>query len=404
MSAEPQPATTLAERGPDVRLQVIVENREFAALAPEWNILHEAAAGASVFNSWLWQFHWWQAYGRGRQLRILHASEHGETIGILPMYLDTVSRFGVRVRVLRSIGTGSDTHPDDLTPLLLPGKEHLAAKALARAVLRLDGVDVVCATDMDPDPAAFFVRRMRMEAQVERLAFLAELGQRIKLVSLPGTWDEFLKRLPSSRRARIRSHRRKLESAVRARFLVWEDAESLDQVVGRLVELHRMRWAASGASGSFASTEYVEFHRSVIAATLRRQWLRLYCLEIDGAIAAVTYCYRFRNRVFVMQAGFDPQYARLHPGGVLLGYAIEHAIGEGNEAFDFLRGEHGYKDALATHARETSSVTVMRETLGALAWRASSHWAPALKLRLREAARSMRRAASMRSANGPTEH
>jgi CelD/BcsL family acetyltransferase involved in cellulose biosynthesis len=138
--------------------------------------------------------------------------------------------------------------------------------------------------------------------------------------------------------------------------------------VATLAELHRRRWQGAGGSESFASRRYVEFHRAIIKASFSRGWLRLYCLEIDGELAAMAYCYRFRNRVFVMQSGFDPDHAASKPGTVLLSHAIEHAIAEGNDLFDFLRGEHRYKDGLADGSRETAYVAVYRRNLGALAF------------------------------------
>lgn len=79
-------------------------------------------------------------------------------------------------------------------------------------------------------------------------------------------------------------------------------------------------------------------------ACLTRGWLRLYCLEMRGQLIAMHYFYRFGNSVFFMQTGFDPDLASLQPGHVLTGYALEHAIGERSLTFDFLRGQHHYKD------------------------------------------------------------
>ena len=113
-----------------------------------------------------------------------------------------------------------------------------------------------------------------------------------------------------------------------------------------------------------------------------RGWLRLYCLELDGEIAAITYCYRFRNRIYLMQAGFDPALAKSNPGKVLLGHALEHAIGEGNAVFDFLKGEHRYKDQLATGYRNSRGVRVFRNTPGGIAYRLRRIWLPQWKARL----------------------
>jgi CelD/BcsL family acetyltransferase involved in cellulose biosynthesis len=84
-----------------------------------------------------------------------------------------------------------------------------------------------------------------------------------------------------------------------------------------------------------------------------------------------------------MQAGFEPGLARFRPGAVLLGYAIEHAIEEGNEVFDFLRGEHRYKDELATGRRDTAFVQIFRRTPAAFLYRVCRVQLPALKTRLR---------------------
>ena len=117
-------------------------------------------------------------------------------------------------------------------------------------------------------------------------------------------------------------------------------------------------------------------------ACLPRGWLRLYCLEVDGEIAAMIYCYRFRNGIYCMQTGFDPDLGKLKIGNVLLGHAFEHAIGEGNSVFDFLRGDHDYKDQLASEHRETRIVAVFRATPAALVYRLRKVLLPLAKARL----------------------
>src|SRR5512142_1429842 len=74
----------------EIAVQFLTSTEEFARLAPEWNRVHAKAAAASVFNSWLFQYQWWQVYGAGQPLRILVALEHGETVGILALYIQKV--------------------------------------------------------------------------------------------------------------------------------------------------------------------------------------------------------------------------------------------------------------------------------------------------------------------------
>jgi CelD/BcsL family acetyltransferase involved in cellulose biosynthesis len=367
--------------GGDVAVQYLTDAESFARLAPQWNRLHERAAAASVFTSWIWQYQWWQVYGRGQPLRLLVAVAGGEVVGILALYIQKTKVMHVPVRMLRFVGTGGDTHPDDLGPVLAPGREDEIAAKLAQAALRISDADVLVLSDIDP-ASRFPLVVERCTAEARRSSFTGPC-ERIAYVELPQTWPEYLKSLSSDRRTRMKSARKKAAAAHRVRFFVWDNAADVDRAVDRLVELHRKRWREAGGSESFQSAQYVDFHRRTIKACFARGWLRLYCLELDGEVAAITYCYRFRRRVYLMQAGFDPDKAKTNPGKVLLGYALEHAIGEGSVVFDFLRGDHRYKDQLATGHRTTTCIRVFRATPGGLAYRLRRITLPLLKARLR---------------------
>ena len=378
--SEVQPPAAPVQPAAGIAVDVLARADAFAYLAPEWNRLHAEATAASVFNSWIWQFQWWQVYGGGQALRLLVARQGDRVVGILPLYVQRIRVLGVPVRVARFVGTGGDTAPDDLGPVLARGEEAAIAPVLARAALGLRGIDAWRFSDLDPlspfpdalRAAARGLGRPRADGGVERIA----------LVELPATWDAVLRSLGRDRRWQLRRSRRRVAERHRARFFVWDDAAKLDAAIDRLAQLHRLRWAEAGATGAFRSQEYLRFHRSVMHSLLARRWLRLYCLEVDEAICAMLYCFRFRNRIYLMQSGFHPALGRLGVGRVLLGYALEHAIGEGNEAWDFLRGEHRYKEELATSHRETMSLDVFASTPAALASRARRVWLPRLKARL----------------------
>jgi CelD/BcsL family acetyltransferase involved in cellulose biosynthesis len=384
-AAQPAPFLLRAALEPrraalEIQVRTVDSQEGFAAIAGDWERLHSEAAVASIFNSWMWQYAWSDIYGHGQPLRILVASRGGAIVGILPLYIQTVAMLGLPVRRLRVIGSGGDTNPDDLGPFFAKGCEAAAAAALARAVLTMKGIDVVELSDIDsrsPLPSA-----MKLEAQRMQLECTLGQSEKIAYVELAGDWKTYLGSVSGHRRWHILSLRRKLADAHPTRFFVWQDAATLDRALDKLAELHRRRWGA--ASKSFASAEYMALHRAAMRECLERGWLRLYCLEIGGELAAMLYCYRFRRHIFMVQAGFDPAYARLSPGHVLLGHALEHAIGEGNAVFDFLRGQHGYKQLLATGWRETVSVTAFRHTLGAVAYRAARSYISKAKEKARQ--------------------
>jgi CelD/BcsL family acetyltransferase involved in cellulose biosynthesis len=362
-----------------VDIEVISSDATFAALAPAWEGLQAGACVTSVFETFDWQYLWWRHYGRGRPLRLLLARSAGALVGILPLFVDVETvAIAAPVRLLRLVGTGGDTSPDDLGPVLAAGREREVAGALADAVLALPGWDVLLMSDLQPENA--FRAALAARAAAAGLATRQGRSERIAYLALPASYESWLQSLHRDRRYRVRHIRKKLAAAHPARFFVWDDPATLAAGIDTLVRLHLKRWR--GRSESFSSPQYLAFHAALMAACLERDRLRLYCLEISGAIAAMYYFYRFRGRVYLMQSGFDPELAAWKPGQVLLGHVVEHAIGERHEVLDFLRGDHRYKDELATGVRETVFYDVFRPTLAAYLYRTRRIYLPAVKARL----------------------
>ena len=364
-----------------MRVSMLESDGEFAALAQEWEKLHAGAKLASIFGSFDWQHLWWRTYGPGRSLKLLVARRAETIVGLLALHIETVKMLMFPVRRLRFVGTGGDTFPDDLGPVLGAGDESETARALAEAVMGIDGWDVLLLTDMNP--ACPFTAAMEAAARGGRLPVQTGRSDRIAFLDLPPTWDAWLQSLSGDRRYRIRNIRKKLNAAHRSRFFVWDDPATLDQGIDQLIKLHHKRWQSINMPHSFASPEYVGFHRAVMAACLARNRLRLYCLELGGQPAAMYYFYKFRDAVYLMQSGFDPDLSAVKPGQVLLGHIVEHAIGEGHKVLDFLKGDHRYKDELATGERETRYVTAYRWRPGAGVYHLRRMILPAIKAQLR---------------------
>ena len=132
-----------------VRVRVVNTTAGFADLEADWERLQSGAALTSVFQSFDWPHLWWKFYGRGQPLSVLVATAGQEVVGLVAVYVDTVAMLRVPVRQLRFVGTGGDTTPDDMGPVLARGRETEVARALADAVLAVPGWDVLLLTDMN---------------------------------------------------------------------------------------------------------------------------------------------------------------------------------------------------------------------------------------------------------------
>src|SRR5262249_12012084 len=119
---------------------------------------------------------------------------------------------------------------------------------------------------------------------------------------------------------------------------------------------HQQRWEAEGQSGSFASEDRRAFYHGLSRALLRRGWLELWALELDGALAAVQYAFRYRDTVYQLQEGNDPLPSSDRVGLILRGEVMKQLIAEGVRVYDFLGGQPGYK------ARWGAKVTGYQDT------------------------------------------
>jgi CelD/BcsL family acetyltransferase involved in cellulose biosynthesis len=367
-----------------VDIQLVDTPELFVRLREEWDALLAVAEEASVFVSWEWLYNWWRHYGQGHKLRILIARENGRLTGILPLYVQSVAlyrRFGVEL--VRFIGTGGDTAPDYLGPLLAPGMEERTARALSEHLVNaLHGWTVLSLSDLKSE--SLFLGTLEAACRANGTAHTRTVSARIAYIPLPASWDDYLAGVSRDRRYTIRNTRKKFEALNDSKFYVWTEEEGVDRILDNLIDLHHRRWQEKGTPHAFSTSAYVGFHRDVIHACAPRGWIRFYCIEALGAPFAIFYCYRFRNQIFYFQAGFNPDYQRYRPGLVLIGYAAESAIQEGNTVFDFLRGEHLYKTQWGKASRMTQGISAYRPGLAARLYRLREERIPEWKSWLKQ--------------------
>jgi CelD/BcsL family acetyltransferase involved in cellulose biosynthesis len=362
----------------NIVIDVVTSDDGFNALQQDWERL-----AAGVFTSWLWQSGWWEQYGHGdsscRQLHIMVArlKDSGEIVGLLPAYTgkQRVLKI-VSVRTLSLIGTGGDTSPDYLNPLIAPGHEVAVCNAFAESLAMLEW-DVLSLHDVGT--GVTFRDALLQQLADARIHYQTGQSAEISWIALPDNWDQYLSTLSKNRRYQIRQQRRKFGAVADTRFYVWNDRDSLDHAIDTLIELHLKRWEHRDTSHSFSTKNYIDFHRELMKQLFEQDRLRLYCLESDKQLVAMLYCYRWKDGIYFFQGGFDTDYEDLRVGNVIMGFAIEHAINEGNRVFDMLKGDYRYKRSLAKNKNHTWYIIATRFSVPGLIYRFRHELLPFLK-------------------------
>ncbi len=319
------------------RIERVTTIEAFERERAAWEAIERVDPHVSVFTTWRWL----RAYlpiARHRWT-ILALREGADTLAYLP-----IARNGSIVD--RELFLGGNPTADYTGMVALPGREHEAVDAFARALKRepADGVNF------------HDVRDPRVEALAERLV---ERGLRLESTEesrclsceLPDTWDEYVtNRISAKTRVNMLRVERRLAEAL-PNFRISEPADAdVDLHVEAMVRVNHARW---GGNLRNAQRRYGRMFRNAYDLGVARM---IMYWDGDRPIAGATaFVDRERSFFGLYMIGFDEEYGKLSPGKGIVGRAIRTAIESGFRRFDFMRGDEDYK------ARYASDVHVVRQ-------------------------------------------
>lgn len=332
----------------------ITTHETFATLRDEWNDLLERSKAKSVFLTWEWLYLWHRHLGQDVELSlIVIRNAAGSLIGIAPF---CISRQSAGIRALRFMGSLS-VGSEYLDVICDPACEKEVAVLVTETLLADRGRwDMLVLSDVLE--SALVLRVIQGELRARKTLLDLAPAQQCPYLSLPDRHDAFLQSLGGETRSALKRRTRKL-TQMGAEVGRVESAEALTPQLETLFGLHGKRWGLRGRTGNLAQQHIREFHLDVARHFLDKGWLWLYSLRLNDAIVASLYTYRYGGKIYYYQSGFDPDWAAISPGFVLMGRCIEDAIGDKLTEFDYLRGLEAYKDRWTRTRRSTLTLTAV---------------------------------------------
>jgi CelD/BcsL family acetyltransferase involved in cellulose biosynthesis len=202
------------------------------------------------------------------------------------------------------------------------------------------------------------------EAAKPLVASLTSLGWEVgcrdeevaAVLSLPESFDEYLREVGKKERHEIRRKRRRFQEALGE--VRHETHRGPGWALDQFVALHRM---AGGEKGSFMTEERCRMFASLLALS---GWRIDLLRTPDDTAAACVMGFADGTGYYLYNSAYDAGLAEASPGVVLLGTMIEKAIEEGMARFDFLKGDETYKFRLGATKRPLTDVVAVRGDAG----------------------------------------
>lgn len=313
------------------------------AISVEWDLLDGQISPRTPFTSPNWIVLWWKRFARRRQL-LFHdeffchvvREDGGRLVAVAPL-MRTFSP-GVGPSLLRQVQFfGADAalteirgvicRPEDQAAVVGALVEYFLARRGEWDVFRWAGLRqaVHCYDDWRA-----------------RCSFLARGELPDFVVDLPKTWDELRRQVSANMRKNIR---RPYELLVRdghaLKFCVTERPDDVPAAAARFLALHGERAQAAGMithPNKFVRPHVRAFLADYLRGAAERRELRVFELELGGAVVASRLTFLIGSDLYLYFAGYDPAWKTYSVMTVLMAETFKWALAHGVERVNLSTG------------------------------------------------------------------
>ena len=125
--------------------------------------------------------------------------------------------------------------------------------------------------------------------------------------------------------------------------------------------LHDAKWQAEGKAGAFTHPFCLAFHEQLIQTCHPLGQIQLLRLRVGERTLGYLYNFIYQGRISAYQTGFEfDADNKLCPGIVSHVLAIEYNRDRGANIYDFLAGDHSYKQRLGTPSQPVEWIVLQR--------------------------------------------
>ncbi|MGB0669865.1 MAG: GNAT family N-acetyltransferase [Rhodospirillales bacterium] len=162
-------------------------------------------------------------------------------------------------------------------------------------------------------------------------------GRMVHSLTLGGSWETFLSRLPARRRKQLRRKKAKAESLGCLTFeALRPNVTDAEELFSRFCRLEDKGWKASQAVSIQQSPDYRRFWESIALAASAENRLRFFELRIGNRLAAGHFAIVEANRLWGLKIAYDPDFSACSPGLLLDEAVLRHALETGLRTYEFM--------------------------------------------------------------------
>ncbi len=328
----------LRQQALSLSVEVITDYQVFIEFEPTWNRLVDEAGVEFPFVRHEWVRALWECFDHGGSLHIVVVREDDCPIAIAPLMLDRVKMYGIPVRRLRGI---ANIYTERFDFILSAHPAECCAAIWTYLAEHDREWDVLELRQLTAESSA--MAYMPREDIERRLLMTEWIASDSPYVPVRDLWEVYFKSLKKAHRANIRKSQHHLESSAPLKLEVVDSNVRLDADIEEALNLEAVAWKDEGGTAIRSRPDSMAFYRQILHAAGEQGWLRIYFLTLGSKRIAVRIALLFRNKVYMLKSGYDPEYAASSPGHVLCHKILDEAWRLKFDEVDFLGNTERWK-------------------------------------------------------------
>jgi len=349
-TAEPNPL-------PKPQVRVISEFQEFLNLEPVWNDLVDRAGVTHPFLEHCWIRTWWECFGHGTLLHILVVSEGPRTLAIAPLIMSRTKMYGIPIRRL---GFFYNSHVPRADFIVAHGRAD-AYELIWKQIRAAYAWDVLQLCQLTESSQT--LGRLQQLAREDGLQTGLWKSGASPRVQLGRGWDEYQQTLPAKHRSNLRNRFKRLNQVGPAELDTVTGGERRPALLQEGLRLESAAWKGEAGTAILADRDITRFYELLSQRAAAHGWLRLNFLRAAGRAVAFDYSLEYRNRIFLLKLGYDPEFSPYSPSNLLLATALKQAFAQGVAEYDFLGEEAEWKRCWTSDVQSNYWLYVFRRSV-----------------------------------------
>jgi len=318
----------------------IEEYRDFESLEglrDEWNDLARRS-NLTPAEEFEWLKTLWEFHHANRTLIVLVARDEAGITGIAPLVIGTERRKGMRVQVLRMLGSFHALHG---TPFLLGRRPDKTLNAFLDHLTKHHGNWALWFTGCvsgSPQEAMLFAAFDRSGYQ-----FVTDKTETSPYLELRGTYEEKVKTLQPRFRTSLRSRERRLKEKGKAELRFMDSVGLWEEGLAAIREIEKDSWKIGAGTAITVQDFQWQFYLRYTPVAASAGTLRIPVLYLDDEPLAYDYALLHRGVYYLMKTSYKNKWHDFYPGFVLRNWLMAWTYSQQASEIDFLGKDEDWK-------------------------------------------------------------